>query len=218
MILRGVMFVAVVACRRVGVTLCGELSMRARVVVVDLFRVANTAVDTAFDRFARTLMTRAHVGVTLGAAGSGVRRGGVMGGIDEQRDSLPFPVHCQVFLCVTCETVRIGHPGVVEDSSYLVWFMAIDAGRDHMGLLFPQFSVDHLAMNLLDLPVTLLARLSDVVLRDAGARVSVGKDEMGRVAGGADGSDGQALLEKPYTMNRVDVVLEDPFLRNVALH
>ena len=96
--------------------------------------------------------------------------------------------------------------------------MTVDAGRDDMGLLLPEFAIDDLAVDFLDLSVTLLTRAGDVFLRDTRSPIGVREDEMSRMTRGADRSNCQPFFEEADAVNRVDVVLQDSFLRDVALH
>jgi hypothetical protein len=98
-----------------------------------------------------------------------------------------------------------------------VRLVAIDAGGKRVRLLLPQLALDHLAVDQLDLGMALRAGLRDVPTRDGGGRIGVGEDRMGRVAGGAVGSDDQALLQKSFAMDALREVLEDVLLVNDPL-
>ena len=95
--------------------------------------------------------------------------------------------------------------------------MAIDAGRDHVRLLLPQFAADHLAVHGLDLRVALGAGLGNILFGDRGPRIGVGKQVMRRMATGADRGNGQALLEEADSMETVFVVFEDVGLRKARV-
>jgi len=63
---------------------------------------------------------------------------------------------------VTAETIFVGHPLIIEDLSRLVGLMTIHAGGQNVLLLFPQFPLDDLAVDLLDLSMTRGARVRDI--------------------------------------------------------
>lgn len=130
MVLRCVARVAVVAGGCVFVTLRGKLPVSAFIVVGHLRCVADTAIDPSHDRFTRPLVSGIRVAVTLSATRTGVSRSGVHGRIDEERDRLAIPRHCQIFFSVTRKTVRVGKSRVVENLTDFVRLVAIGAGRD----------------------------------------------------------------------------------------
>lgn len=85
-----------------------------------------------------------------------------------------------------------------------------------MWLLFPELPVDHLTVNFLDPSVTLLTGAGNLPFRDARSGIGVRKDEVRRVARGANCGNCQAFFEKPCAVNRIDVIFENSFLRDVV--
>ena len=121
---------------------------------------------------------------------------------------------------MAAQAVGVGHALVVEDPPHLVGLVAVDAGRQHVGLLLPQLALDDLAVHDLDLGVALGAGGRDVAPRDGRGRVGRPQDRVGRVAGGAVGGHDQALAQQPLAVNALRVVLQDVVLVDlaVALH
>ena len=67
--------------------------------------------------------------------------------------------------------VLIGHALRVVDAADLVRLVAVHARWNEVRLLLPKLAADHLTMDQLDLRVTLLAGLGDVLLGDRRLRV-----------------------------------------------
>jgi hypothetical protein len=93
--------------------------------------------------------------------------------------------------------------------------MTVHAGRDLVRLLLPESALDDLNVDLLDAGVALGAGLRHPLSGDAGTGIGMGEDVVGSVTGGTDRGDTQARTEKPVSMDRHGVVLEDPVLGNV---
>ena len=85
-----------------------------------------------------------------------------------------------------------------------------------MGLLFPESPLDDLDMNILDASVAGGAGGGHSVVRDAGSRVGMREDVVGRMTGRTDSRDGQSRSEKPLPMDGHGVVLQDVILRDVV--
>ena len=95
--------------------------------------------------------------------------------------------------------------------------VAIHADRNFVRLLFPEFSPNDFLVDLLDLAVTLLAGLDDVVAVDAGFGVVGVTNVMRRVAVGTDGGDDEALFVETLTVDRFGIMAQDAVLRDVVL-
>ncbi len=215
--LGGVVAVAVEADRSVRVPLGGELAVDALLVLLDLGGVTDAAVDLRFDRLAGAVVRRADLAVALGAA-------------DLARGSRPRRRRGRRRARPSCRRVRprgrscrgrSGSPGSTcrrcrRPCARLVRLVALDADRNPVRRVLPELALDHLAVHLLDLRVALGAGRDHVLLGDRRLRIGVRQDVVRRVAGGADGGDRQALLVEPLAVDRVDVVLEDVLLRDVA--
>jgi hypothetical protein len=83
---------------------------------------------------------------------------------------------------VAGEAVLVGGTCVIKHTPLLVGLVTIHAGRDLMGLLFPEPTLDNLDVYGLDPSVTGGAGGGHVVVVDTRARVGVGKDVVGGVA------------------------------------
>src|ERR1019366_5550745 len=92
--------------------------------------------------------------------------------------------------------------------------MAVDASRNQVRLLLPQFAADHLAVDGLDLSVALGAGLGNVLFRNRGLGIRVETHVVRGMATGADRSHGQAFLEEANAVNSVAVILRDVALRH----
>ena len=71
-------------------------------------------------------------------------------------------------------------------------------------------------MYVFNLPVTRSASLTNIVRMNARTRVSVRKDVMRCVAGGANSSDSEALREQTFSVHTHRIILEDIYLRNIV--
>ena len=160
--LGGVRRVAVEADRSVWILLRRQRSVNAGVVLLDLLRVTDTAIDLLGDRLARPVMRRRNLVVALRASGLGVRRGGVGDRIGVERDLLAVALHRQIGLAVAGQAILVRHAGAVEDPPHFVGLVAVDADRDLVRCALPQVTFDHLAVHDFDLPVALGAGLDDV--------------------------------------------------------
>ena len=67
---------------------------------------------------------------------------------------------------VTLQTFLIRDPLAVEFAPDFMGTVAIDAGRNTVWFLLPEFSVNHLAVHLPDSPVALLTGGRDIVPMD----------------------------------------------------
>jgi len=67
----------------------------------------------------------------------------------------------EVVLGVAAHAVSGCHPLSVEDISDSMGRVAVNTGRNHVGLLFPQFPADYLSMDLFDPCMTSRAGLGD---------------------------------------------------------
>ena len=155
--------------------------------------------------------------MALRTGGFTVARGAVVGFIHKQGDGYAVPLHDELGIAVTPQAVLVGDTGGVENPADLVGRVAIDTGRDDVWLFLPEPSLDDLAVNLLDLPVTLGAGLGDVVVVNARVRVGVRKNVVRGMARGTNRGDGQPLLEQTLPVNAHRVVLQDSGLGNVAV-
>ncbi len=105
---------------------------------------------------------------------------------------------------------RWRHPRIVKHPPLLVGLVAVHTGGDLVGFLLPEPSLDDLDVDLLDAGVALGAGGSHVVPVDAGTRIGVGEDVVGRVTGGAHRRHGQPRPVQPVPVDGHGVVLEDP--------
>jgi hypothetical protein len=72
-------------------------------------------------------------------------------------------------------------------------------------------------MDLLNLPMALLAGSGHIFTADTGRRVCVGEDLVRGVTGSTDRSHCETLFEEPLTVNTERVVLKYPILRNLTV-
>jgi len=91
----------------------------------------------------------------------------------------------QFFVRVATHAVRVGHTQLIENVPDLMRLMAVHAGRQHIGLLFPQLTTNGLAVHNLDLRVAFRAGSGNVPAIDRRSRVGMGQDRVRGVAGGA---------------------------------
>ncbi len=113
-------------------------------------------------------------------------------------------------------TVPVRHALRVEHPPHLVRLVAIDAGRDKVGLLLPQLAANYLLVDFLDAGVAARAGAGDVLLGDRGARVGVRQNEMRGVTTAAHRGHGEAAAEQSFTVDAFGVILQDAGLRDVV--
>jgi hypothetical protein len=87
--------------------------------------------------------------------------------------------------------------------------MAIHAGRDHVWLLLPQFSLDHFAVDKFDLGVTVGASFRDVLFGNGRAGVRVRQNKVCSVTASADRRNNQPTTEQSLAMNAIHVIAQD---------
>ncbi len=112
--------------------------------------------DLLRERLARAQARRRDPGVALAAGLLRVHRAGERRAVDVERP--PVLRGLDVGPLVAAQAVAIGHALVVEDLADLVRLVAVDAGGEDVGLLFPQLALDDLAVHRLDLRVALASR------------------------------------------------------------
>jgi hypothetical protein len=98
--------------------------------------------------------------------------------INEERDDVPG--HCtetlQVRVPMAGHTVLVGRSRIIEDPSLLVRLVTVHTGRNLVGFLFPEPSLDDLYVHGLDAGVACGACGRHVVMGDAGSWVGVRED------------------------------------------
>jgi hypothetical protein len=114
---------------------------------------------------------------------------------------------------VATQAIAVGHAFRVEDLANLVQFVAVDAGRDQVRLLFPKLAADHLAVHAFDLCMTARAGLGNILLRNRRAWVPVRQHVVCGMTARAHGGHGQALPEQADTVNAVLVIFQNVRLR-----
>jgi hypothetical protein len=118
----------------------------------------------------------------------------------EEGSLLSITYHGEIRVRVAVQAILIRHLSI-ENPAHLMRLMAIDTHRNFMRFLFPQLTVNHLAMNLLDSPMTLLTGVGHVVTVNSGAGIGVGQNMMRGMTVAADRRHRQALLEEPHAVD-----------------
>ena len=210
--------VAILAERRVRTALRGQSTVRALAVLGRLLFmfVADVAIHLVLDGAAGSNVGRGTAGVALHAGEAGMARAGQFSRIDVQRTLSSGVCPLQVGIGVATHAIAVGHPFRVVDPAGLVRLVTVDTRRNQVRLLLPQLAADHLAMHLLDVRVALGTRFGDVCLGDRGPGIGVRKHVVRGMATGANGGNGQALLEEADTMDAVLVILRNVGLRDGA--
>jgi len=134
--------------------------------------------------------------------------------VDVQRDGGSVSHHAQVRLRVTGQALLIGNL-FIENPPDLVWLMTVDAYRNIVRLLFPQFAADDFSVDFLDPTMAFLAGGRDIIPVNARTLVGMGQDKVRGVAVGADGGDGQTPLVQAFAVHRKRVMGQDAVLGNV---
>jgi hypothetical protein len=86
--------------------------------------------------------------------------------IHVKRDHFPTDLLLELGIRMTGHAERIREALLVKDTADLVRLMAVDTTGYLMGSLLPEFSPDHLEMDLFNLRMTLHAGTSDVAPMD----------------------------------------------------
>jgi hypothetical protein len=68
----------------------------------------------------------------------------------------------KIRILVTAKAIPVGHSLIVKHLSGFVWLVTIDTRGKYVGFLLPELALNDLAMNCLDLRVTLGARPGNV--------------------------------------------------------
>ena len=98
--------------------------------------------------------------------------------IDKQVDGIAIARHGQIRLTVATQAIFVSQAFVIEDVTDLMWRMAVHTNGDLAWVVFPQSTLDHLAMHVFDLAVASRTSLDNVVDVNARALVRVRKDVM----------------------------------------
>ena len=112
-------------------------------------------------------------------------------------------------------TIPIRHSLRVVNPSHFMRGMAIHAGRDQVGLLFPEFSLDHFAVDNLDLGVAVRAGFRDVFLGNGRAGIRVRQNKMCSVTAGANGGDGESAAKQSFAVDAIQVITQNVVLWNL---
>ena len=128
----------------------------------------------------------------------------------------PAVFRLQLLVAVATHAIGVSHALCVENLAHLVRLMAVGTCREDVSFLFPEFTLDRLAMHGLNLCVTLRTCSRDIPASDRGFRIGVGQDRVRGMARGAVRSNDQPFLEKRLAMDTLGVVLQDVVLRDVA--
>jgi len=190
--------------------------------LLDFVGVADRAVHSFDDRRAGPVEGRIGLRVALSAPhrsklasvryyGPVRRRGQLPGVHGRQRSGRPFDG-----VDMARHAVLVADAVVVVDLPGFVRLMAVDADGDFVWSCLPEFSVDNLAMDLLDEGMTLRAGAHDVVAVNGGPGIRMGQDIVGRMTTGAYGRDRQSFFEDTLTMDALLVVLKNVVLRDVS--
>jgi hypothetical protein len=118
---------------------------------------------------------------------------------------------------VADKAIAVRHALVVEDLTYLVWLVTVHTGGKDVHFLFPQLTLDDLAVHILDLGVASGARRRDVLSGDRGTRIRMGQDVVRRVTRRARGRDDEAFLQQPLAVNALGIVLQNVVLVDLTL-
>jgi len=137
--------------RSIGIILTVKLSVGATYILLANFIVARGAVHSTGDGFARPNAGGVYFRVALAAGNLAVARMAHLTYVDEHR--LPIARPAQLLIRVAMHAVRVSHTLGIENVSDLVWLVAIHAGRQDVGFLFPQRSPNDLPVDGFDLRV-----------------------------------------------------------------
>ena len=152
--------------------------------------------------------------MTLAAADIGMSPSGKLFGVDEHHTPV---TSLELLSGVADKTITVRHALVIEDLPDLVWLVTIHTGGKDVHLLFPQLTLDDLAVHILDLGVALGARRRDVLSGDRGTSVRMGQNVVRRVTRRARGRDHEPFLQQPLAVNALGVVLQNVVLVDLAL-
>ncbi len=124
----------------------------------------------------------------------------------------------QVCIGMAAHAIGIGHTLGIKNISDLVRLVAIDAGRQSIGLFLPKLAANDLAVYQFDIGVALGAGGSDIAPVDGRVGIGVWQDRVRRVTRGAVGRHNQPLLQQAFAVDALGIVFQDVVLGDVAVH
>ena len=142
--------------------------------------MALAAIDWLRDGLAGTHARDIDLGVALAASDSfGLARAGNLGGTHQHGAAI---VGLQILVGVAAHAIGVGHALRVKNVADLVGLVAIQAGREDVGLFLPEFAADGLAVHHFDFSVALGAGGGDVAPVDGRIGIGVRQDVVRGVA------------------------------------
>ena len=156
--------VTLLAGRAVRIVLADEFSVYAHLILLCNLRMAGGTFHFLCDRLTGSEVRYADFGMALTARNLLVSRVSQFLVLHCQRTAILRRFQVRPF--VTAETISVRHALRIENLANLVRLVTINAGRQHVCFLLPEFSTYDFPMHNLDLGVTLRARGSDVSARD----------------------------------------------------
>lgn len=115
-------------------------------------------------------------------------------------------------ILVTAHAILVCHSLVIKYFPDFVGLVTIDAGRQRVRFLFPQFPLYDLAVHRLYLSMAFGAGCSNVLPGNRRTGVCMRKNGMGRMARCAIGSDDKPFLQQSLSVNTFGKILEDMVL------
>ena len=196
------------AARGFGDTSRRRLAMAASRVLFGNFGVAIRTVHLVRGR-AGTREARIDVVVALDAGNIAMNGSRQHLRIHDDRRRVRFRGVTKAGRFMAFETAAVGNRDAYVFFPNLVGEVAIGAGRNGSGRLFPYLPLDDLNVNVLDPGVALHAGCGNVPWRDGRSRIGVGQDQVTAMAVIAGRGNDEALLEQPLSMNALTIVFED---------